>query len=72
MAGITLAQADAKLTQYLAAEEAILTGQRVVINNKELTRADLKAVQEGVRLWESRVARLSRTGGLTVREVIPR
>jgi len=71
MAGITLAQADAKLTAYLAAEEKILLGQRVSINGKDLTRADLAAVQQGVALWEGRVQKLSRTGGLRISQVIP-
>lgn len=72
MAGITLAQAESRLTEYLNAEAAILLGQRVIINGKELTRADLDSVQKGVAIWESRISRLSRTGGLRVAEVIPR
>lgn len=72
MAGITLEQAQTKLDAYLAAEEKILLGQKAVISGKELTRANLKDVQEGVKLWNARVIRLSRTGGMSVREVIPR
>ena len=72
MAGITLAQAESRLTEYLNAESAILLGQRMVINGKELTRADLPAVQKGIEIWQGRVARLSRVGGLRIREVIPR
>lgn len=72
MAGITLAIADAKLTTYMEAEEKILLGQRVVINGKDLTRADLAAVQKGVELWNKRVLQLSRSGGVRLRQVIPR
>ncbi|MCX5875302.1 MAG: hypothetical protein NT087_03190 [Deltaproteobacteria bacterium] len=72
MAGITLAQAESRLTEYLTAEESILLSQRVVMNGKELTRADLASVQKGVEIWQARVTRLSRVGGLRVREVIPR
>lgn len=72
MAGLTLEQAQEKLTQYLTAEEAILTNQKSRIGDKELTRADLAAVQEGVKLWDARCKALSRAGGITVREVIPR
>lgn len=72
MAGITLAQAESRLTEYLNAEEAILLGQRVIINGKELTRADLASVQKGIDIWQARISRLSRSGGLSVREVIPR
>jgi len=79
MAGLTLAQAEAKLAQYLAAEEAVLLGQRVKINtggvDREVTRADLEMIQKGVELWNARVLQLTRAasgGGLQVREVIPR
>lgn len=72
MAGITLIAAEAKLAKYLIAEEAILLGQRIIMNGKELTRADLASVQKGVEIWQARVTRLSRIGGLRVREVIPR
>ena len=71
MAGITLAQAELKLTAYLAAEEKVLLGQVVEIDGKRLTRADLAAIQRGVQTWEARVNRLSRSG-FRVREVIPR
>ena len=71
MAGITLAQAEAKLAEYLAAETAVLAGQDVTIDGTRFTRADLAAVQKGVDVWNSRAIGLSRTG-LVVREVIPR
>lgn len=72
MAGITLAQAEAKLAEYLAAETAVLGGQKVVIDGTEMTRANLEGIQQGVKIWEARVGRLSRTGGIRVAEVIPR
>ena len=72
MAGITLAQAEAKLTEYLTAETAILGGQAFSRNGKMLTMADLATVQEGIRTWETRVQRLARSGRMTVMEVIPR
>jgi len=71
MAGITLEQAEARLAKYLEAEEKILLGQAVEIDGVKKTRADLAAIQKGIALWEGRVARLSRTGGVKVREVIP-
>lgn len=79
MAGYTLAQAEAKLAQYLAAEEAVLTGQAFEIDSggtrRKFTAVDLAAVQAGVALWNRRVLDLTRAaagGGLRVREVIPR
>lgn len=59
MAGITLAQAQAKLDEYLAAESKILLGQKVAIDGQELTRANLEAIQSGVATWDARVKNLS-------------
>lgn len=59
MAGITLAQAQAKLDAYLAAEEKILRGQSVTIDGETLTRANIDLVQRGVATWDARVKQLS-------------
>lgn len=72
MAGITLAQAEAKLTEYLTAETAVLAGQDITIDGTRFTRADLAAVQKGIEIWNGRVTRLSRSGGIRVCEVNPR
>lgn len=75
MAGITLAIAQAKLDQYLAAEEKILLGQDVSMDGDRLTLADLTSVQLGVKIWDGRVKELtpaSAGGGIRVREFIPR
>jgi hypothetical protein len=73
MAGITLAQAQAKLDAYLAAEEKILLGQKVEIDGQALTRANLEFVQRGVALWDARVKQLSAqsTGRGRMRTVSP-
>jgi hypothetical protein len=70
MAGITLAQAEARLTAYLNAEEAVLNGQSYSIGSRSLTRADLKSIQQGIEIWSARVDRLTR-GGLSVRGATP-
>jgi hypothetical protein len=73
MAGITLLQAETQLALYLAAETNILAGQRVSMNGRDLTLANLKEVQEGISIWNKRAQALGRTAsGLRVREVIPR
>lgn len=73
MAGITLVQAEARLALYLDAEVKVLAGQEVRIDGEWMRRADLEMIQTGIRLWEGRVQRLANTtGGLKVREVIPR
>lgn len=71
MAGITLAQAEAQLALYLAAEERVLAGQSYTINGRSLTRADLDSIQQGIDLWDRRVKRLSR-GGLRVGYAVPK
>ena len=72
MAGITLEIAEARLTEYLAAEAKVLGGQDyVTADGERLTRADLAAIQAGIKLWNARCQQLSRTS-LRVREVIPR
>ena len=73
MAGITLEQAQAQLNLYLDAEAKVLSGQRVRLGDKDITRADLDFVQKGVATWNQRVIQLSRTTtGLRVLEAIPR
>lgn len=72
MAGITLEQAQARLDQYLAAEEAVLLGQQYQIGGRMLRRADLPAIQEGVNLWNERVEKLSAKSAGRVRAISPR
>lgn len=59
MAGITLAQAEAQLAAYLAAETAALSGQSYRIADRWLTRADLSEIRAGIDAWNSRVVSLS-------------
>lgn len=72
MAGITLAQAEAKLTEYLDAETAVLSGQEYSIGSRRLKRADLVEIREGVTFWNGKVNELSsgaagvRVRGLTM------
>jgi len=73
MAALTAAQAEAKLTAYLAAEEKILLGQVVEIDGQRLQRADLEKVIAGRKYWEGRVAELQarESGRGRVRTVAP-
>ena len=59
MAGITLAQAQAQLDAYLAAEAAVLSNQSYEIAGRKLTRADLGTIQQGIEIWNARVITLS-------------
>lgn len=64
MAGITLAQAQAQLDAYLAAETAALARKSYTINGRSMTFQDLPAIQAGIETWGRRVAELSaRAGG---------
>ena len=59
MAGITLELAQTQLAAYLAAETAVLSGQRYEISGRMLQRADLAAIRDGVATWDARVKALS-------------
>jgi hypothetical protein len=66
MAGIDLTTAEARLTEYMNAEERILANQSYSIGERTLTRANLKEVRDGIAYWDRQVQRLSR-GGIRTR-----
>lgn len=70
MAGITLAQAEARLADYLTAEERVLAGQSYTINGRSMTRANLKEIQDGITVWDNRVKQLDR-GGKRITQITP-
>lgn len=59
MAGITLADAEARLAAYLAAEEKVLLGQSYEIGDRKLTRANLGEIRDGINTWDARVKNLA-------------
>lgn len=65
MAGITLAQAEAKLALWMEADDAVAGGQGYSIGNRSLTRADSKEIRENMQYWEKKVKNLTR-GGIRV------
>lgn len=68
MAGITLAQAQAQLDLWLAADTAVAGGQSYSIGGRSLTRANAREITEKIQFWERRVIRLSNgNGGIRVR-----
>ena len=73
MAGITLAQAEAQLAAYLAAETAVLSGQSYEIAGRSLRRADLEQIRLGIATWDARVKALSAsaTGRGRARTIVP-
>jgi hypothetical protein len=70
MAGITQAQAEAKLTLYLAALDAVLANQEYSINGRTFKRANLADIEKGISFWDAKVKQLDR-GGLPIRGVTP-
>lgn len=45
-----------RLRIWLAAEEAVATGQRYQIDDRSLTRADLYDVRKEIEFWEGKLA----------------
>lgn len=72
MAGITLAQAEEKLALYLSLDTALGINAEVTIDGTTYKRQQLKDIRESITFWNGWVNRLSRSGGIPVREVIPR
>ena len=72
MAGITLAVAQARLDDYLAAESKVLGGQSYEIHGRKLTRANLREIQDGINVWNRRVQQLNRRSAGRASAVVPR
>lgn len=72
MAGITLTLAQSRLDAYLAAELAVLGGQRYEIEGRVLQRADLAEIRKGIEAWNLRVQSLSRRSSGQARAIVPR
>ncbi len=72
MAGITLAQAQAQLDAWMAADAAVAGGQSYSIGGRSLTRANAAEITNKIDYWEQRVIRLSRaSAGIRVRYGVP-
>ena len=72
MPAISLAQAESRLTDYLAAEAAVLGGQSYSIAGRQMTRADLGAIQQGIAIWNGRVKDLAARSSGVRRAISPR
>jgi len=70
MAGITLAQAEAQLSVWLAADAAVATSQSYDMGGRSLTRANAKEIRENIVFWDMQVKRLTR-GGIRVTGATP-
>lgn len=76
MAGITLAQAEAKLALWMEAEERVAGGQSYAIDvdgsRRELRRADLAEIAKRIEYWNGKVAAYSRRarGASSTRNIV--
>ncbi len=73
MAAWTLAQAQAKVVEWMAAESKVAEGQAYSIAGRMMTRADLREIREQIKFWAGEVAKLekSSTGGMRMRQGVP-
>lgn len=62
MAVLDKTVAEARLQLYLDAEARVLKGQAFEVDGYKLTRADLKAIRDGIAYWRGEVNRLTRGG----------
>ena len=65
MAGITFAQAEAQLTNWLAASTAVAGGQAYAIGGRSLTRADAAKIQSMIEFWDKKCEQLSGSSNVT-------
>jgi len=70
----TLAEAQAHLDAWLAADLAVASGQAYTIGSRSLTRADSASISKQVAFWHNEVIRLEagRGRGLRVLRAVPR
>jgi hypothetical protein len=69
MAGITLAQAEARLASWLEADAAVAKGQSYSVGGRSVSRTDAAVIRENITFWEGKVTQLQSggSGGRRVR-----
>lgn len=70
MAGITLAQAVAKLALWMAADDAVANSQAYSMEGKALTRADSGLIMKNIIFWNNMVKELEDAGGDATMRVV--
>ncbi len=74
MPGITLTIAEAKLTEWLAADTAVAKGQSYTISGRSLSRANSAEIRNNIDYWDRKVQELSsgsRSGGMRIYGATP-
>ena len=65
---ITLAQAEEKLASWMAADDAVSSGQSYSIGGRSLTRTNAAEIRNNIEYWNRMCTRLSNSyGGIRVR-----
>lgn len=74
MATWTLAEAQAHLAAWLAADLAVAGGQSYTIGSRSLTRADAGRIKTQIEFWSREVERLTagRSRGCRLMRAVPR
>lgn len=57
---ITLAQATARLADWIAADEAVAKGQSYSIGDRSLSRVDAETIRDQIQYWSRVEAQLQR------------
>ncbi len=71
MAGLTLAQAEQHLNEWLTADSAVAKGQAYSLGGRTFTRADAAVIRENIRYWQQMVKQLARGGVRARGAVVP-
>ncbi len=66
MSGITLLQAQSKLTLWMEVDDAVAHGKSYTIGDRSLTRANKKEIRGNIEFWDKQIKRLT-SGGIYVR-----
>lgn len=60
--GFTLEEAQRRYRAYITAEEKVLLSQEYELENRKVTRADLKSIREGIKYWENKCDEIASNG----------
>lgn len=73
MAGITLAQAQAKLALWMEADERVAAGQSYTIAGRSLSRVNATEIRDNIDYWEAKVRQIesAAAGRRRTRYVVP-
>jgi hypothetical protein len=73
MAGYTLLQAQTQLDAWMAASLAVVSGQRYMINGRELWRVNAAEIRQQIDYWNQQVTLLTyqQQGRSRSRTVVP-